>query len=236
MTILFTGCSWTWGSELEGVESNHEYRCANRFSGSHTNIAQNGISNEGIVRSTIKYIENNLKECGYHSPKWIDNNKVDFVVVQFTIMDRYSVYNNEWINLQAYMTDPKMRTSPEHLPARIFLKNFHNSVYAHNEFWRNVCLLENYLENKNIPYYFMRVDMDQHVRPEQTNEYREASKNKNMFKLCDDLLGHVQKDGKEPNPNYCPNLSHLNPYFGGGHPSVKGHKMIADHIQGILPK
>mgnify|MGYP001186645759 FL=1 len=217
MTILFTGCSWTWGSELEGVESNHEYRCANRFSGSHTNIAQNGISNEGIVRSTIKYIE---------------SNKVDFVVVQFTIMDRYSVYNNKWINLQAYMTDPKMKN---HL-ARMFLKNFHNSVYAHNEFWRNVCLLENYLENRDIPYYFMRVDMDQHVRPEQTNEYKEASKNKNMFKLCDDLLGHVQKNGKEPNPNYCPNLSHLNPYFGGGHPSVKGHKMIADHIQGILPK
>tara|TARA_Y100001973_G_C5200772_1_gene337418 strand:- start:83 stop:781 length:699 start_codon:yes stop_codon:yes gene_type:complete len=232
MTILFTGCSWTWGSELEGVESNHEYRCANRFSGSHTNIAQNGISNEGIVRSTIKYIENNLKDCRYHSPKWNANNKVDFVVVQFTIMDRYSVYNNEWINLQAYMTDPKMKN---HL-ARMFLKNFHNSVYAHNEFWRNVCLLENYLENRNMPYYFMRVDMDQHVRPEQTNEYREASKNKNMFKLCDDLLGHVQKNGKEPNPNYCPNLSHLNPYFGGGHPSVKGHKMIADHIQGILPK
>ena len=217
MTILFTGCSWTWGSELEGVESNHEYRCANRFSGSHTNIAQNGISNEGIVRSTIKYIE---------------SNKVDFVVVQFTIMDRYSVYNNKWINLQAYMTDPKMKN---HL-ARMFLKNFHNSVYAHNEFWRNVCLLENYLENRAIPYYFTRVDMDQHVRPEQTNEYKEASKNKNMFKLCDDLLGHVQKNGKEPNPNYCPNLSHLNPYFGGGHPSVKGHKMIADHIQGILPK
>ena len=232
MTVLYTGCSWTWGSELEGVESNHEYRCANRFSGSHTNIAQNGISNEGIVRSTIKYIENNLEECGYHSPKWIDNNKVDFVVVQFTIMDRYSVYNNEWINLQAYMTDPKMKN---HL-ARMFLKNFHNSVYAHNEFWRNVCLLENYLENRNIPYYFMRVDMDQHVRPEQTNEYREASKNKNMFKLCDDLLGHVQKNGKEPNPNYCSDLSHLNPYFGGGHPSARGHKLIADHLQGIVPK
>tara|TARA_Y100001963_G_scaffold103352_1_gene142245 strand:- start:3443 stop:4120 length:678 start_codon:yes stop_codon:yes gene_type:complete len=219
--VLYTGCSWTWGSELEGVPSNHKYRLDNRFSGSHTNIAQNGISNEGIVRNTIKYIE---------------NNKVDFVVVQFTIMDRYSVYNGKWINLQAYMTDPKMRTSPEHLPARIFLKNFHNSVYAHNEFWRNVCLLENYLENKGIPYYFMRLDMDHHVQPEQTNEYREASKNKNMFKLCDDLLGHVEKVTKKPNPNYCPNLSHLNPFFGGGHPSAKGHKMIADHLQGILPK
>ena len=192
-------------------------RQTNRFSGSHTNIAQNGLSNEGIVRNTIKYIE---------------NNKVDFVVVQFTIMDRYSVYNNKWINLQAYMTDPKMKN---HL-ARMFLKNFHNSVYAHNEFWRNVCLLENYLDNKDIPYYFMRVDMDQHVRPEQTNEYREASKNKNMFKLCDDLLGHVQKNGKEPNPNYCSDLSHLNPYFGGGHPSARGHKLIADHLQGIVPK
>jgi len=215
--ILYTGCSWTWGSELEGIEKNNEFRLTNRFSGSHTNIAQNGLSNEGIVKNTIKYIE---------------NNKVDFVVVQFTIMDRYSVYNNKWINLQAYMTDPKMKN---HL-ARMFLKNFHNSVYAHNEFWRNVCLLENYLENKDIPYYFMRVDMDQHVRPEQTNEYREASKNKNMFKLCDDLLGHVQKNGKEPNPNYCSDLSHLNPYFGGGHPSARGHKLIADHLQGIVPK
>tara|TARA_R100001463_G_scaffold74759_1_gene128748 strand:+ start:72 stop:779 length:708 start_codon:yes stop_codon:yes gene_type:complete len=229
--ILYTGCSWTWGSELEGVPANHKYRLDNRFSGSHTNIAQNGLSNEGIVRNTIKYIENNA---------------VDFAVVQFTIMDRYSIFNlkhssdtfpnGKWIHLQAYMTDPKMKNSLEHLPARIFLKNFHNSVYAHNEFWRNVCLLENYLDNKGIPYYFMRVDMDQHVEPEQTNEYREASKNKNMFKLCDDLLGGVRKDGRKPNPNYCPNLLHLNPFYGGGHPSAKGHKMIADHLQGILPK
>ena len=122
--ILFTGCSWTWGSELEGIENNNEYRLANRFSGSHTNISKCGISNERIVSNTIDYLEKNTKP--------------DFIVVQFTIMDRYSVYNNKWINLQAYMTDPKLKN---HL-ARMFLMNFHNSVYAHNEFWRNVCLLE----------------------------------------------------------------------------------------------
>ena len=228
--ILYSGDSWTWGMELEGLESNHKYRLDNRFSGSHTNIGVNGLSNEGIVRNTINYIE---------------NNKVDFAVVQFTIMDRYSVFdpkhrsetfpNGKWLNLQAYMLH-KSRKSYGFLPARIFLKNFHNPMYAHNEFWRSVFLLENYLENKGIPYYFMRLDMDHHVQPEQTNEYKQASKNKRMFKLCDGLLGHVEKVTGKPNPNYCPNLSHINSSFGGGHPSAKGHKMIADHLQGILPK
>ena len=204
--ILFTGCSWTYGGELEGIEKDWEFRRDNRFSASFpksVNISKCGISNERIVSNTIDYLEKNTKP--------------DFIVVQFTIMDRYSVanphaeYGADWLSLQAYQTDPSRRRTPEYVLAKTFLKNFHNPEYAQNEFWRNVCLL-------------------------QTNEYREASKNKNMFKLCENLLGHVRKNTPPPNPNYCPNLSHIDCNYGGGHPSAKGHKLIADHLQGIVPK
>mgnify|MGYP001170772139 FL=1 len=229
--ILFTGCSWTYGGELEGIEKDWEFRRDNRFSASFPqsiNISKCGISNERIVSNTIDYLEKNTKP--------------DFIVVQFTIMDRYSVanphaeYGADWLSLQAYQTDPSRRRTPEYVLAKTFLKNFHNPEYAQNEFWRNVCLLENYLDNKDIPYYMMRIDMDQFVQPELPNVYKNACKSKNMFKLCENLLGHVRKKTPPPNPNYCPNLSHIDPNYGGGHPSAEGHKLIANHLQGIVPK
>ena len=63
--ILFTGCSWTFGGELEGVEKNWEFRRDNRFSASFPqsiNISKCGISNERIVSNTIDYLEKNTRE------------------------------------------------------------------------------------------------------------------------------------------------------------------------------
>ena len=48
--ILFTGCSITWGDDLEN-------RLQDRFTKSYPNIAERGISNDMMVMKTIEYIE-----------------------------------------------------------------------------------------------------------------------------------------------------------------------------------
>ena len=92
--------------------------------------------------------------------------------------------------------------------------------------WGNVLLLEQYLDSKNIPHYFWRVGYD---RPETNTDsdivFRQLSKWKNMVKMTD-IIGTKKEKGQ----NYCPKNT------GGGHPSEKGHLLIAQHIQGILPK
>ena len=145
--------------------------------------------------------------------------------MQFTVGDRYAIYDGEWINIMSFMDKPIIRW---------WFKYIHNEVYAANELWRCVYLLESYLENKKIPYHFMRIDGNRRDWVEnQDNTYRRASKNKNMTRICRDLIGLHKKTTKPPNPNYCP---YINERFGGGHPSEKGHRIIADHLQGILPK
>jgi len=217
--ILFSGCSFTWGDELQGIEGNHERRIEKRFSSLATNkqtfnISENGISNDVIVRKTIDFIEG-----------W--DELPEFVVVQFTVSNRYSIYyDNKWININThFMKKP---------PTRWWFKEIHNEVYAANELWRCIHLMELYLENKKIPYYFMRIggSIEDQIE-KQDNTYKRASKNKNITRIDRDLIGYHLKTTKPPNPNYCP---YINPRFGGGHPSEKGHKIIADHLQGILPK
>lgn len=61
--LLFNGCSFTQGSELQGKENNLEYRDQHRFSQvisnktglSHKNIAMGGSSNDRIARTTIDW-------------------------------------------------------------------------------------------------------------------------------------------------------------------------------------
>ena len=61
---MFSGCSITYGDELENPEKD-------RFSKNHVNIARCGLSNDMIVMRTIEYIE--------------QNPDVDYVVTQFTV-------------------------------------------------------------------------------------------------------------------------------------------------------
>ena len=222
MNILYSGDSWTWGGELDGLDKNHGYRIANRFSSvvghPHVNIGSNGWSNEMISRSVVDYIESN-------------ENTIDFVIAQFTLPNRYAVYDEQkgyWVDIHPYMRLASVRS---------FYKTIHNDVYAANEFWRSVLSLETYLENKNIPYYFMRFEMrGNELRDDVNCPYKKASKNKNMIEICDSIIGKHLKTTKPRNPNFCPDLSHIDPTYGGGHPSADGHKLIAQHLQEILPK
>ena len=75
MSLCFSGCSITWGDDLEN-------RLQDRFTKSYPNIAERGISNDMMVMKTIEYID--------RTPN------VDFVVAQFTVPRRSTYYDGKW--------------------------------------------------------------------------------------------------------------------------------------------
>ena len=75
--ILFDGCSWTWGDELEDKE---KYRFSQLLSDmtniDHVNIAEPLKSNNSILRTTIEYCEKNT---------------VDIAIIQFSCTSRTEI-------------------------------------------------------------------------------------------------------------------------------------------------
>ena len=71
--ILFDGCSWTWGDELENRE---ETRFSSLIGQDHVNLGQCGKSNDGILRTTLDFCE---------------KNEVDIAVIQFTKFSRTEI-------------------------------------------------------------------------------------------------------------------------------------------------
>ena len=71
--ILFDGCSWTYGDELDNPEKD---RFSTLIGKDHINLGKNGKSNDSILRTTLDHCE---------------NNKVDLAVIQFTKPSRTEI-------------------------------------------------------------------------------------------------------------------------------------------------
>ena len=115
--MLFTGCSMTWGDELEN-------RLEDRFSKCHPNIAECGMSNDMMVMKTIEYIE--------------QNPNVEYVVAQFIVPRRIIYYKDGWKNLTPWTKNTE---------ARVFYKYLDSQESRMLNLWKNVYILEQYLRD-----------------------------------------------------------------------------------------
>ena len=78
MSLCFSGCSITWGDELKNqYQERYSTLVSNHYDVRHTNISEKGVSNDLIVRRTIKYLQ---------------NSKPDVVVIQYTVHPRFEFY------------------------------------------------------------------------------------------------------------------------------------------------
>tara|TARA_Y100001963_G_C6792335_1_gene456280 strand:- start:3170 stop:3844 length:675 start_codon:yes stop_codon:yes gene_type:complete len=217
--LLYSGCSVTYGDELQGpeeTEEGHKNRLAKRYSAlvglPHVNIARCGISNDIMVMETIDLLEK--------------NSSFDFVIAQFITPERISYWDGfMWNHIMPHNSDKV-------IPAKMWYKWLDCDEQRMMNLWKNVYLLEQYLEKRDIPHYFWRVSYTDPAKNKVIeNTYWKASKWKNMT-IHTDLIGR-RRDNPE---NYAPDLRNINHRFGGGHPGEAGHRVFADHIQGILPK
>ena len=185
--ILFSGCSITYGDELENPKKD-------RFSKNHVNIARCGLSNDMIVMKTIEYIE--------------QNRDVDYVVTQFTVPRRSTYYENEWKSITPWNDDKE---------SRAYYKFLDSQELRMMNFWKNVYVLDQYLHN--IPHYFWRLSEDAEKTSTNDSIFKKMVPWSDMVTLRD-LIGTPKTHPK---------------HYVIGHPSIEGHKLIAQHLQGVVP-
>ena len=237
MKILFNGCSWTYGGELKDIVvedpfgAGHELRIAKRYSrlvsehfGAHglgseeVNIADNGISNEKIIRQLL-----NPKQ-----PK----TDFDLIVIQMTYPARTEYHtgksffhnrrrqtNSGWIqispNYSAY-TLMKYKDSDEDTVHKVGSKEGGSSIgfggKQHLKFWND------YYRVVTTKEFFDHKEMIQKITIENYCKVHNIP-----LVLCT-LNQETQLDF-----DVQMNFEGL-PVMPGGHPNVEGHRMIADKI------
>ena len=198
--ILFDGGSYAYGHELENPEiESYPYLFAKMglmegaSSRRYANIAKNGKSNDAIVRTTIEFCTNNI---------------VSSVIIQFapySWRERMAYCGKLYYNMTPYNKDEK---SIEYFEK---MQNLHDDV---SNFHKNRYILENFLQKRNIKYYFIELQ-----RREDIVGYIPSSwyhlVNKTPITNFRDILGKQIENEQN---------------FTNGHPSKLGHQLIARHL------
>ena len=210
MSLCFSGCSITWGDELQNrlierfshvVSKHYGCRCVN--------LGERGSSNDAIVRRTISYLQ---------------NNKADVVVMQFTVVQRIEYFTQK-AEVEGW-TPQKLDNQSK----RNYYKLMYNDILGCENLWKNIFLFDSYC--KSVGQKYVSIIADHY---EQTlGKPRRYYKNEKGYwrSLCQDyepLLMHRQLLGElDVSPD------HYSMREKGGHPTAKAHKLIANKIIGLI--
>ena len=202
--ILFDGCSWTYGSELENREK-ERWSTLVANGEEHVNLSSPGKSNDGILRTTLEFCE---------------SNHVDTAVIQFTKHSRTEFRQEgaeKYITVMNGHINPHRRHNSVYKEiSEIYFKYFHNKELHLENYSKNKFLLENYFKQKNIKYFFCTIGG-------YTNWTRkDISKNpSSWYRMMD-----------KESITYIPELIGLSKIatVKGRHPTAEEHRIIADHI------
>ncbi len=133
--ILFDGCSFTMGLELENSEDRFSTLVSDYYHTEHVNLAEGGKCNDGILRTTLEY-------CESHA--------VDFAVIQFT---KYS--RREIMDCKRYYR--RLNVGSRDKGTKEYFTMLATEEDNVANFYKNKFLLENYFANKHIPYFFLQL-------------------------------------------------------------------------------
>lgn len=233
--IFCNGDSITFGCELH--KDNLEYIKENRFSRilekkldkEVVNIAEIGMVNDSIVRTTIKWIE--------------ENGDPEFALIQFGPDIRVEWYHpewKEWINFGPNATQSRIKIKngeavrKRALPvAMYYYSEYDNKHIRQMNMWKNIYMMETYLNNKGIPHYFWHGKgnprEEKRTYDDLGIEYKQLSKWKHMKEMCD-IIG---TKNKHPENFPVSRSKYLGLEFGmanGIHPNENGHKLLAEHF------
>lgn len=203
MNILFNGCSYTWGDELEHREQDRfSTLVSNHYNADHANISYCGHSNDAITRTTMEW--------------FVAGNTCDLAIIQWTVISR----------IDGYDTDKKyycVTTQTKYKWQEYYKKYYHDQLGVDTLF-KNYYLLEQFFIQRNIPYFFLLHDCYDNVIYEKDSVWKNLIINKN-FNIIRGNIKHTQ--------TILNNSSIDNIHFQGndkGHPNSIGHRAIADYI------
>ena len=225
--MLFSGCSFTYGDELEDREKE-------RFSAyfdSH-NIAQCGLCNDAIVRNTITEIESNP-------------NKYDTVVVQFTLhtrtevplRDKYLPITPQNLRFEVRIGNGTLRIRRWQFAKAIYTNDLWNMHIGKENMHKNMFFMQSYLRMKGLKYVFLSNDgqkqwMNSNIlRAVGHNPKHNDYTNSCWYEMLDSPITSVYDviGFKCDNPEYYSNSNEK-----GGHPNALGHEAIAKTVKRLL--
>jgi len=251
--LLFNGCSFTHGCELNGIDNDIEHQRTHRFSHlvaehygkTYDNISDDGKSNDWIVEKTINWFE--------------EGNTCDLVVIQFTNIKRTIMYgdsvgNNtqpkEYDTINTVLSTDKSIMAQhflestymeQRMKSNIYYKNIYTEYMGQQNYHKNLFFLNNYFKTKNIPAIFLKLSSFD-SKFEKTDNYfgwKLHCKNINIkVKVIEgDILPVFYEDTERK--YHCKNYTYLCKtkndnlrlaFLTGGHPNEFGHQKIADYI------
>ena len=206
MSLLFSGCSITWGDELQDRVNE---RFSNLVSPRSVNLGECGVSNDFIVRNTID---------------WLGKMSVDIVVMQFTVHQRLELFDEEG-NIEP-LTPQRIRGKKE----EVYYKDVYTDQIGVENLWKNLFLWDSYCKNTGQKYIALIADhYDDAIRfPNRMfdkgyGHWRKLCKDIPRTMLNMEVLGLMRQYPK-----------HYAQGVRGGHPSAKGHQKIAYKVQEFI--
>lgn len=200
MHILFNGCSYTWGDELDHRERDRfSTLVSNHYNASHSNISDCGVSNDAIARTTMEW--------------FAEGNKCDLAIIQWTVISRIEGYNQKEHQYEHITTQtPKM------------WKRFYSYYYHHqlgvDTLFKNYYLLEQYFIKNNIKYFFLFHDCWENIIFDTDSVWKELIVRKDFY--C--MRGNLHHN------NTVLSIEKNHFTEGNAHPNELGHQVIANYI------
>ncbi len=206
MSLLFSGCSITWGDELQDRVNE---RFSNLVSPRSVNLGECGVSNDFIVRNTIN---------------WLGKMSVDIVVMQFTVHQRLELFDEEG-HIKP-LTPQRIRGKME----EVYYKDVYTDQIGVENLWKNLFLWDSYCKNTGQKYIALIADhYDDAIRfPNRMfdkgyGHWRKLCKDIPRTMLNMEVLGLMRQYPK-----------HYAQGVRGGHPSAIGHQKIAKKVQELI--
>jgi len=248
--LLFNGCSYTQGSELQGKNDDFEYRDKHRYSQiisektgkTYANLSMGGTSNDRITRETIEWFET--------------GNTCDIAIIQFTHIVR-TEYISKHVKHPVNFTSnggvvTKWQTpyKGEHKITQeaydAYYKYFYNDNIGLYNFYKNLFILEQYFEKNNINHLFLKLESNRiatfkadieecKIRNRTGDEidfYWQVGC-KNRFSYLTSIRSQIL-DIKDKSNFTVDYNDKKYPFLNGTHPSELGHQKIADYVMNMI--
>lgn len=208
--FLFSGCSYTWGDELENyLDDRYSRIVTDHYQKKSVNISECGISNDNIVRRTID---------------WLENTTAEVVVIQFTVQQRLELFDEEGNIVKC--TPQSIRTKQQ----KVYYKDVYTDQIGAENLWNNVFLWDSYCKARGQKYVSLLADhYDDAIRfPDRMYEKGFGK----WRRLCRDCMPTMVNNGILGLMKQYP--QHYVGGVNGGHPSVKGHIKMADKVVELI--
>lgn len=223
MFLFANGCSFTWGGELNDRKDAYPTLLSKKLNYELIDYSECGASNDKILRTSIDFLTDSIGK-GYKT------SEIKVVIGWSGISRRefYDEYSNNWQKITPTMTN----TNPH---ATAHFKYLQSEKQDNIRFYHQVLLLQSFLKQNNIDYFFFRIDDGQTKSMIKDGSNTEVTDGFTLEHISNYMINFIDSDKF---PSYVDSKNTFRDYAlsnGGGlkpqrHPDEKSHEIFSDYI------